>query len=442
MKEFECSPHGRGIRRVVAMLCAGAALSLTSCAMYQPSPIDLNRETAVWEKLSQDLCAGRRSLSVPELKRIGLLLNPELNKARLTCARSTAVAEFAGLWDDPALSAEVERVLQEHLTNGAISPSLSIPVTGIPAISKRIAEQYKEADYWNMREKERAYLAALDTLCTKVQVTHVKLDVLRARLKQAEQEKDKVSELYRLGEVSFADYQVITRRVSDLLREVQEMESEHLSQHLELVKQMGLHPSVRQMEVTEYLARGVPAMVETPTAEQLLESPALKAQLASYGAGEEELRREIRKQYPQLEIGFKYAHDGGNDKIGPGIGFNLPLWNRNREAIARATGDRSLKKQETLTVWRELLTQAAALKDRGALAERHCREELARTRALAEAVEHQQKLYDMGEIQLPELADARQEHFTRRMSYLDCLSNLLEIRTQLQYLNPQFTEKQ
>lgn len=442
MKEFECSPHGRGIRRVVAMLCAGAALSLTSCAMYQPSPIDLNRETAVWEKLSQDLCAGRRSLSVPELKRIGLLLNPELNKARLTCARSTAVAEFAGLWDDPALSAEVERVLQEHLTNGAISPSLSIPVTGIPAISKRIAEQYKEADYWNMREKERAYLAALDTLCTKVQVTHVKLDVLRARLKQAEQEKDKVSELYRLGEVSFADYQVITRRVSDLLREVQEMESEHLSQHLELVKQMGLHPSVRQMEVTEYLARGVPAMVEPPTAEQLLESPALKAQLASYGAGEEELRREIRKQYPQLEIGFKYAHDGGNDKIGPGIGFNLPLWNRNREAIARATGDRSLKKQETLTVWRELLTQAAALKDRGALAERHCREELARTRALAEAVEHQQKLYDMGEIQLPELADARQEHFTRRMSYLDCLSNLLEIRTQLQYLNPQFTEKQ
>ena len=431
-----------GRKNIGLITCLAVAGMLSSCALYRPQPIDLNRETAEWARLSAELCGGRHSLSIPEIRRIGLLLNPELNQARLTHARSTSVAEFAGLWEDPSLSAEVERVLQEHLTNGAISPSLSIPVTGIPAISKRIAEQYKEADYWNMREKERAYLAALDTLCTKVQVTHVKLDVLRARLKQAEQEKDKVSELYRLGEVSFADYQVITRRVSDLLREVQEMESEHLSQHLELVKQMGLHPSVRQMEVTEYLARGVPSMVAAPTAEQLLESPALKAQLASYGAGEEELRREIRKQYPQLELGFTYAHDDGNDKVAPGISFNLPLWNRNREAIARSTGDRSLKKQETLTVWRELLTQAAALKDRGALAERHCREELARTRALAEAVEHQQKLYDMGEIQLPELADARQEHFTRRMSYLDCLSNLLEIRTQLQYLNPQFTEKQ
>lgn len=424
------------------LVCLTVAGLLSSCTLYQPQPIDLNRETAEWARMSAELCGGKRSLSIPEIRRIGLLLNPELNQARLTHARSTSVAEFAGLWDDPSLSAEVERVLQEHITNGAISPSLSIPVTGIPAISKRIAEQYKEADYWNMREKERAYLAELDILCTKVQVTHVKLDALRARLRQAEQEKSKVTELYRLGEISFADYQVITRRVSDLLREVQEMESEHLNRHLELVKQMGLHPSVREIEVSEHLARGVPAMVSAPAAEQLLESPSLKAQLASYGAGEEELRREIRKQYPQLELGFTYAHDDGNDKVAPGISFNLPLWNRNREAIARATGDRSLKKQETLTVWRELLTQAASLKDRGVLAEKHCRAELARTRSLAEAVDHQQKLYDMGEIQLPELADARQEHFTRRMSYLDCLSELLEIRTQLQYLNPQFTEKQ
>lgn len=440
MNKLKRNPRERGIRLMAVMFCTGAALSLNSCALYQPSPIDLNRETAVWEKLSQDLCAGRRSLSVQELQRIGLLLNPELNKARLTCARSTAVAEFAGLWDDPALSAELERVLQEHVTNGAVSPSLSIPVTGIPAISKRIAEQYKEADYWNMREKERSYLAELDILCTKVQVTHVKLDVLRARLKQAEQEKDKAAELYRLGEVSFADSQVMTRRVSDLLREVQEMESEHLRLHLELVTKLGLHPSVREVEIAEPLERGVPAMVSVPSAEQLLESPALKAQMAAYGAGEEELKREIRRQYPQLELGFKYAHDGGNDKIGPGIGFNIPLWNRNREAIARATGDRELRKQEVLTVWRDLLTQASALSDRGQLAERHCREELNRTRALSAAVEHQQKLYDLGEIKLPELADARHEYFTRRISYLECLIQLREIRTQLQYLNPQFTE--
>ncbi len=422
------------------MLCAGAALSLTSCAMYQPSPIDLNRETAVWKKLSQDLCAGRRSLSVPELKRIGLLLNPELNKARLTCARSTAVAEFSGLWDDPGLSAELERVLQEHLTNGAISPSLSVPVTGIPAISKRIAEQYKEADYWNIREKERSYLAELDILCTRVQVTRVKLDALKKRKNQAEQEKDKVTELYRLGEVSFADFQVMTRRFSDLLSEVQELEREHLRQHLELVTKLGLHPDVREIEIAEKLERGVPAMVPAPSAELLLESPALKAKLAVYGAGEEELRREIRRQYPQLQLGFKYAHDGGNDKIGPGIGFNIPLWNRNREAIAGATGEREIRKQETLAVWRDLLMQASALFDRGQLAETHCREELARTRALATSVEQLQKLYDLGEIKLPELADARHEHFTRRISYLDCLSQLREIRTKLLYLNPQFTE--
>lgn len=433
--------RSKGIRNVAVIAYVGVAAVLGSCTLYQPQPIDLNRETAQWAQLSRDLCAGRSRLSIQDIHRIGLMLNPELNKERLTYARSTSVAEFAGLWEDPALSAEVERVLQEHVTNGAISPSLSIPVTGIPAISKRIAEQYKEADYWNMREKERVYLADLDVLYAKVQVTHVKLDVLRTRLQQAEQEKTKIMELYRLGEVSFADSQVMTRRVSELLRDVQEVENEHLRLHLELVKHLGLHPSVRDMEVSEYPARGVPAMVAAPSPEQLMESPALKAQLAAYGAGEEELRREIRKQFPQLELGFKYAHDGGNDKIGPGIGFNIPLWNRNREAIARATGDRAIKKQEVLTVWRDLLTQAASLSDRGRLVEKHCREELSRTHSLAEAADHQRKLYELGEIKLPELAEAHHEHFVRRISYLDCLSNLLEIRTQLQYLNPYFTEK-
>ena len=441
MRSFYRSVRRKDIRSCSLAACAGIVLALSSCTLYQAQPIDLKRETAEWAQLSRDLCAGRRSLSIQDMRRLGLMLNPELNKARLTCARSTSVAEFAGLWEDPALSAEVERVLQEHLTNGAVSPSLSIPVTGIPAISKRIAEQYKESDYWNMREKERAYLADLDVLYAKVQVSHVKLDVLRNRLRQAEQEKTKIMELYRLGEVSFADSQVMTRRVSELLRDVQEEESEHLRLHLELVKHLGLHPSVRETEVSEYLPRGVPPMVAAPTPEQLLESPALKAQMAAYGAGEEELRREIRKQYPQIELGFKFAHDGGNDKIGPGIGFNIPLWNRNREAIARATGDRAVKKQELLTVWRDLLTQAASLSDRGRLAEKHCREELARAGALAEAVDHQQKLYDLGEIKLPELADARHEHFVWRVSYLDCLNNLLEIRTQLQYLNPYFTEQ-
>lgn len=417
-------------------------LGLSSCSIYQPQPLDLSRDTEEWQQISAELCGNRNSLTAQDMRRIGLLLNPELNKARLGYARSTSVAEYAGLWEDPSMSAELERVVQEHITNGAVSPSLSIPVTGIPAISKKIAEEYREADYWAMREQERAYLARLDVLRAKVQVTHVKLELMRSRLQCAEQEKSKVTELYRLGEVSFADLQVVTRRVSELLRDVQEMESAHLALHLELTAHLGLHPSVRHLEIAEQLPREVPAMVPAPAPDALLRNPSVKAQLAMYGAGEEELRREIRKQYPQLELGFKYARDGGNDKIGPGIGFNLPLWNRNREGIAKAEGERAIRRQETIKQWRELLLRVESLSDRGSLVEKHCREELRRTRALAEASAHQQKLYELGEIKLPELADARHEHYIRQMSYLDCLNNLMEIRTELQYLNPEFIEKQ
>ncbi len=434
--------HHQIIRRCKQMGSVGGALLLASCAVYQPQPLDLARDTEEWAKVSAELCGGRKELSAQDMRRIGLLLNPALNKARLSYARSSSVAEFAGLWEDPSMSVELERVVQEHITNGAVSPAISIPVTGIPSISRKVAELYKEADYWNMREQERAYLSQLDVLRAKVQVTHVKLETLQSRLREAQQEKEKVQELYKLGEVSFADLQVMNRRVSELLRDVQEMESEHLKLHLELATHLGLHPSVRHIEIAEHLPKVVPSMVPAPAAEKLLEHPAVKAQLATYGAGEEELRREIRKQYPQLELGFKYARDGGNDKLGPGLGFNIPLWNRNREAIARAGGDREVKRQEAVQCWRELLMQVNSLADRGELAEKHCREELDRTRALAEAVKHQQELYQLGEITLPELADARHEHFLRRVSFLDCLLNLMEIRTELQYFNPDFTEKQ
>lgn len=417
------------------MLAGLALLTISACAVYTPKPIDLRRDTEEWANISRQLCGNQRSLTAQDMRRIGLMLNPDLNRARLTYARSTSVAQFAGLWADPQMSAGVERVLQAHVTNGSVSPGISLPVTGLPGIAKRIAEKYKEADYWKMRDKERVYMEALDVLHGKVMVTHTKLALMRERLREAEQEKAQIMKLYKLGEVSFADAQVLNLRVSEMLRDVQELENEHLIQHLALVEKMGLHPSLRHVEISEHLPNGVPSKPAIPGEEELLRHPALLAQLASYGAVEEELRREIRKQYPQLSLGGLYAHDGGNDKLGLQVGFNLPIWNRNREGIARSGGDRVLKMQETIQVWRGLVTQAASLSDRWRLVSQHCHTELERMTSLAAAAVHQKKLYDMGEIKLPELADARHEYYMRRMSYLNCLNNLLEIRTNIQYLN-------
>ncbi len=407
---------------------------LSACTAYRSAPIDLARDTEQWRTLSAEVCPANRQLSREQIQRIGLLLNPSLNEARLAAARSTAVAEFAGLWEDPSVSAELMRVLPEAMNNREVGLSLGIPLTGIPSLLKKAAEQYKEADFWTVKEKERAYLEELDQLGTTILLTHVKHKFMRDRLAELKDERDRIAQLYELGEVTFGAYQVANQRLNDTINAEQELESLHLAKHLELNSLLGLHPDFRKLEIDESLPRGIPAAREVPSAAELLRNPALQSLLASYGGTERELQAEIRRQYPQLSLGGAYGYEEGNDKLGVGLELSLPLWNRNREAIARATGDRAVKQAEALTLWKKLMQQAQHLRDRQELALRHCRAERERVDILIEHAARQEKLYAIGESRLLELAEVRHEAYLRRMSYFDCLGELMDIRIKLRHL--------
>ncbi len=416
-----------------AALLASLTL-LSACAVYRPAPIDLARNTEQWRAVSAELFPADRQLNRDEIQHIGLMLNPALNEARLAHARGTAVAEFAGLWDDPSLSADLKRVLPESMNNREVGLSLAIPLTGIPALTKKAAEQYSEADFWTMREKERAYLEELDQLCTTILLFHLKHKFMEERLVELQDERDRIARLYELGEVTFSAYQMANQRLNDTINDEQEQERAHIATRLELNSLLGLHPDFRQFEIDEPLPKGIPDAKPIPTPAELLKNPALRAQLASYGGTELELQAEIRRQYPQLSLGGGYGYEERNDKLGIGFELSLPLWNRNREAIARATGDRAVKQAETLTIWKGLMQQAATLRDRQTLALEHCRAERERVDALVDHAKRQEQLYAIGESSLLELAETRHEAYLRRQSYFDCLGDLMDIRIKLRHL--------
>lgn len=413
-------------------------LAFAACAVYSPQPVNLLQHTSEWAELSASLCKGGKPLSKDKLHGIGLLLNPELNQSRLAYARSSAVAEFAGLWEDPSLSADVKQVRELAVTNRGIALGITLPVTGLPSLEKKVAECYKQADYLTMQAKERDYLASLDTLCYEVMATHAKLHLMQERVCQLVEEQESATRLHELGEIEFADYQVICRRLNDGQKELQEMEQLHLQQHLDLVKQLGLHPSTREVELEGHLPTSLPAAVEAPTQEMLMELPVLRAALAQHDTSEAELQREIRKQYPELSVNPGFEHEDGNSKIGLGVGITLPLWNRNQRGIAEAIQERSIKEYDAVQVMRGLIQKSVALTDMQELLLKHCRAEQGRVSQLTKAENQQEKLYAIGETKLPAVADARQEAFLRRMNYIDCLSKLLTTQVELQYLNPRF----
>lgn len=418
-----------------AMICCAAALSLwaSSCTGYKPDPPDLQQDAEAWRQISLAVLPKGKVTAQPwkRLAMVGLLLNPDLNKARLKLLSSKHAAQYAGLWDDPSLSLGGNRYIPGVMYDRSASLGLSIPVSGRTTLARKVAQMYTEADLRELQAQELDYLTRLRTLCYVIQITHTKHELMRHRLAQTQQELKSITHLHEVGEATAADQYAAAQRGSDLLKELQELETAHLDKHLELIRMLGLHPDVGELEVAGALPAGVPAKVPPPTAQALLAHPRLLAAMSAYHTTEAELQLEIRKQYPDLALAPGYSREEGNDKLTLEVGFTLPLWNRNREAIARSQGARALSRQSAIAQYRELVQQAHALSLRQELVLKHCRAEYERLTLLQTTADRQERLFALGELDLPTLAATRHETYTRRLAYLDCLAELLEIQVAL-----------
>ena len=186
---------------------------------------------------------------------------------------------------------------------------------------------------------------------------------------------------------------------------------------------MGLHPSaVRKLGFLTKQNFQLPAAVPAPGPSALTASPKIKAQLATYATTETLFKTEIRRQYPELELGPSFTRDEGEKEVGGEIGFNLPLWNRNRKAIAEARGTRDLSRQETIQLWKTELFNARQLD-----ASQH-------TPMMYRNDEAVEKLHGIGEASLLELAENRHQLYESRLAFLDNLDKLLAVQAQLRYL--------
>ncbi len=72
----------------------------------------------------------------------------------------------------------------------------------------------------------------------------------------------------------------------------------------------------------------------------LRDLPALARLRARYLVAEKELRLEVAKQYPGLEIALPFEREGGQNKYGLALGIEIPLFDRNQAGIAAARAQR------------------------------------------------------------------------------------------------------
>lgn len=411
-------------------------LALSACTTFSSKPLDLDADEQAWLALSQQQ-AGRGKLNLIQARQVGLSLNPALNEARQKYRNSEEIAWQSGWWSDPAVSWDGMHVFGDSPERYTVSAGLdlTIPVTGLPALEKAVANQYKEADYWALRQTEADFLVQLEQAWGGLYVAHKKLILTDKRLGQLKEEEQTFMKLVGAGELVLTVQQSASARINDVEREKQAAQRACQEEAQKVVKLLGLHPRALGKLFLDVNA-SILSPVSVPTPSQLTQVPQLLSKMAQYGATESTLKAEIRKQYPEIQVGPRFDREEGANRVGLGLGFDLPLWNRNRKAIAEATGARESAYGETLHLWRNLLTQAQQWGDQQKMLSQHISAEQGRLSQYEGQLGKLEKLQKIGEASLQEVAETRQQAYESSLALWENQGALISLHAQIRNLVP------
>jgi outer membrane protein TolC len=407
-----------------------------ACSHYKKDPINLSSETQRWNDQTLQATAAQTKLTTSQIYQLGLIMNPDLNRARIKAANSRAVTKQTGWWDDPSLSWDIKRVLSgSRNINFDAGLELSIPLTGIPALERKTAALYAESDFWSVRQTELDFLVKADQARIELARSTARSQLIRNRQAKLQEEVAQIQKLAQLGEESPLTRQQAERRLNETVKELMTADMDAFKARAELIKLLGLSPA-KSLGLGFDLPslQSIPATVSVPSPDALTHAPKILSQLATYNASEQELKTEIRRQYPNLRLGPGFTRDDGDSQIGGSIGFDLPLWNRNRKAIAESKGKRAEQRQETILLWRELLTTSQQLGQEQQLALKQCQTSSAQNQRLSDHVAQTEQLFKLGECTMSDLSESRQAAYEAQLLHIDTIAQLMQTQAQLRFL--------
>jgi len=389
---------GRDVRLRAPAVASALAVALSSCAFRHYEARPLHPEESALE-------FSTHSLDSPELEAFA--------RANLPADRSFPPAA----WDLESLTQVAffyraePRVSQAELAvaRGAVRTSRARPNPNLVVDPELVANAAGPAEMWvlggildltietaNKRElrtlaaEARARGAELDVYAAawsvRAEVVAAVAELLAARADLAALDAEETAVSARLEDL---DRQLEAGRVSHLVLSQAEQELARLRRDVEAARTRG-ESALADLA----LALGVPRTalgslpLATPHAGELPAAPdALAARdlglprrldlaqgLIEYAVAEAELRLEIARQYPDLQLGPGASYDQGEHKYILGFALDLPVFDRNQGPIAEAearraaAGERFLARQASAigTIEGARLRYAGALRERTA----------------------------------------------------------------------------
>jgi outer membrane protein TolC len=333
------------------------AITLVGCATYRADP--LGARATLPERI-QDITVDRRQMPLPELAAqpfdprdglditetamLAVVNNPDLKVARAASGVAHAQAFAAGLLPDPRLSANADVPdAGQAATTTALNVGLSFDVmSALTRVPRRNAarEDARKTDL-NLLWQEWQVVAQARQLFVALAMQRQLMDVLeqsRALLGDREARTQLALDRGLLTLDAVTPHLVA---LQDVNRQINDLERLTSQRRHDLNALLGLAPDV----VVALVGPAAVPLLDDAAVERLLPDlprrrPDLVALQAGYAAQELRYRVAVLAQFPNLGVGLTRARDATNvHTAGAGVTLTLPLFNRNRGAIAveRAT---------------------------------------------------------------------------------------------------------
>lgn len=325
---------------------------LAGCATYRPLPLDVgaatSRDGPVASVLSAKASAIRRPFLTPALidlsrpldlnavATIAVLANPDLKALRIRTGVADAQSFSARLLPDPTFSFTAEPLVSgaDPVANLAAGLGISLNALRTRGVARRqFAAQARQVRLdlaWS--EWQTAGQARIQA----VRVIRLERYAALARLSRAVS-AEMLARLLRAigrGDLLPTEAQAARTAAFDAATRFRLAERDLAAARLELRRLMGVPPEF------PFTLAPLPAPVAPLDAQRLFaiaveQRTDLQALRAGYDAQEAAVRLAILNQFPQLDLSVNGTRDTArNVTVGPTVALTLPLWNRNRGAIA------------------------------------------------------------------------------------------------------------
>jgi len=321
----------------------GLMIAAVGCRSYAPQPLDPNEILARIAE-ERDTAAQGEVVSLREAVDLMRSYNPRLQEARAAYATERAVADVKTPLPNPTLDLAPLFTDVASLGSDRWGGDLGLGWTIVVAGKLRLNDELNAI---------RAEAASVEVAAT-AREEYLALRGEMLDLAMAARIDDATNTLYRTAQRAAAAVRAMVRATQGTALDVLQFEQELYNAEADLAVSaevtavaratLGARTGVAPDAFERADAPPLPALLpdrDELGQRMLRDHPALSRLRALYAVAEKELQIEIARQYPDINIAELYASEEGANKYGIGIGIELPLFDRNQPAIARADAHRN-----------------------------------------------------------------------------------------------------